>query len=154
MNKDQIVDSSLSKLNELLSRQFQAAEPDFADKAKTAAAQLPGDLAQALSRLAEQRALLKANAAPDTDLLAEFAFHCGQVYEQLAAYRHIQMEMENVVLGPESVSATPLQASQIEPLARFIEVRDRIFRKVADFTLKALLIGLGLLTLGLVLGLI
>ena len=64
------------------------------------------------------------------------------------------MELENVVMGPDSVTATPLESSEIEPLARLIEVRDRVFRKVADFTLKALLVGLALLMAGLVFGLI
>jgi hypothetical protein len=39
-------------------------------------------------------------------------------------------------------------------LSRFLAARDRLFRKVADFTLKFLLIGLGLLVLGLLIGVV
>jgi hypothetical protein len=153
MNKVPNIDACLAKLNELLTRHFHAEAPDFAGKAKTAASQLPNELAQALAELVEARAVLE-KTGPESERFMDFAFQCGCVYERLDAHRRIEMEMENVVIGPESVAANPLQSSQVEPLARFIEVRDRLFRKVADFTLKALLVVLGLLTLGLMLGLV
>ncbi len=154
MNKDLIVDASLAKLNELLAAQFHTDQSDFSSNAHAAASRLPDDLVQPLAGLVETQARLKAAPAVDTEHFVEFAFRCGQVYEQLKAYRQIEMEMENVRMVSGSVEAAQLQASQIEPLARFIEARDRLFRKVADFTLKALLVLLALLTLGLVLGLV
>lgn len=154
MNTHQFLDACLSRLDELLDHQFQTSASDFTGKVNAIAAQLPEEPAQALYEVLGRRAALSAEEAPAPESLADFAFLCGRAYEQLEAWRRIQMEMENVLTGPDSVSATPLQASQVEPLSRFIEARDRIFRKVADFTLKALLIGLGLLILGLVLGLI
>jgi hypothetical protein len=154
MSSQTFLDASLSRLDDLLASQFNAAAPDFAGKAKSAAAELPEDIAQPLLELAGTYGSLRAQAEPSPAALADFAFRCGEVYRSLENHRQIQMELENVVVGSESVSANPLQNSQVEPLARFVEARDRIFRKVADFTLKALLIGLGLLTLGLFLGLI
>jgi hypothetical protein len=154
MNTVPSLDSCLAKLNTLLTQHFHAEAPDFAGKVKAVASQLPNELAQALAELVEMRAELEKAAAPEPERLMDFAFQCGCVYERLDAQRRIEMEMENVVVGPESVATTPLQPSQVEPLARFIEVRDQLFRKVADFTLKALLVVLGLLTLGLVLGLV
>lgn len=149
-----IVDASVARLNELLIRRLRAAGTDFADRARSASGRLPEDLARSLSGLAEAQALLKAETAPEPERLADFAFRCGQLYEQIEAFQRVEMEMENVRLGPDSVEPVPLQSSQVERLTRFVEVRDRLFRKVADFTLKALLIGLGLLMLGLVLGLV
>ncbi|MGZ8218315.1 hypothetical protein [Methylomagnum sp.] len=154
MNTHPFLNTCLSKLDELLDRQFQTSAPDFTSKVNAIAAQLPEEPAQALYELLGRQAALNAETVPAPESLADFAFLCGRAYEQLEAWRRIQMEMENVLTGPDSVSATPLQASQVEPLARFVEVRDRLFRKVADVTLKALLIGLGLLILGLVFGLI
>jgi hypothetical protein len=154
MNTVPSIDSCLVKLGELLTQQFHAEAPDFAGKVKTAAPQLPNELAQALAELVAMQAMLDKAPGPEPERFMDFAFQCGRVYEQLDAHRRIEMEMENAVIGPESVAASPLQSSQIEPLARFLEVRDRLFRKVADFTLKALIISLGLLVLGLVLGLI
>jgi hypothetical protein len=154
MNKNSLIEASLFPLRELLAREFGASAPDFASQVKAAVPRLPDDLAQILAKLENTETILRKEAEPLPEGLADFGFRCGQVYEKLMAHRQMQMELENVVVGPDSVSAAPLQASQIEPLARFVEVRDRVFRKVADFTLKALLIGLGLLTLGLVLGLV
>jgi hypothetical protein len=154
MSHQTFLDASLFKLNELLSGPFGATESDFASRAKSAGAALPEDLALGLRELAGTYGSLQAQSEPSPAALADFAFRCGELHSRLENHRQIQMELENVVVGPESVSTTPLQGGQVEPLARFIEARDRIFRKVADFTLKALLIGLGLLTLGLFLGLI
>lgn len=154
MSSQTFLDSSLFRLNEILVSQFGATEPDFAGKAKSAGSELPEDLAQALGELAGTLGTLRAQAEPAPAALADFAFRCGEVYSKLENQRQIQMELENVLVGPDSVSANPLQSGQADRLAGFIEARDRVFRKVADFTLKALLIGLGLLTLGLFLGLI
>jgi hypothetical protein len=149
-----ILDSSLARLRELLARDFGAEAQDFTEQAKAVVRRLPDDLAQTVAGLESEWAALREQAEPAPERLADFAFRCGQTYAKLATFRQIQMELENVVLGPESVSTAALQTAQIEPLARFVELRDRVFRKVADFTLKAILIGLGLLTVGLFLGLI
>lgn len=154
MSNQTFLDSSVSRFNDLLTGPFGTPKTDFPGMAKSAGAELPEDLDRALRELAANYGSLQAQPDPAPTALADFAFRCGEVYSKLENHRQIQMELENVVVGPESVSANPLQSAQVEPLARFIEARDRIFRKVADFTLKALLIGLGLLTLGLFLGLI
>jgi len=154
MRNDTIIASSLSRLQKLLVHEFGATEGDFTGQVRAATPQLPEDLAQALSALQGLRESVSGPPEATPEQAADFAFRCGQVHAKLEAYRQVQMELENVVVGPESVSATPLQSSQIEPLARFVEIRNEIFRKVADFTLKALLIGLGLLLLGLALGLV
>lgn len=154
MNSNTLIDASLAKLDELLVRNFGARGTDFAGKAETAAAGLPEDLAELLMELRQRLGPLQSVTEPDPQRLVEFAFRCGEVHARLMAYFQVRMELENVVVGPVSIGAAPLQPSEVEPLARFVELRDRLFRKVADFTLKALLIGLGLLTLGLVLGLI
>ena len=152
MNSNLLIDKSLAKLEELIAREFGASGPDFAGRAKTAAAQLPDELAAALRELSGQAEPLRSESDPER--LADFVFRCGDLYARLSAYEQVRMELENVVMGPDSVTATPLESSEIEPLARLIEVRDRVFRKVADFTLKALLVGLALLMAGLVFGLI
>jgi len=154
MNKDSIIEASLAKLGELLAQHFPADALDFAERAKHAADLLPGELANPLAALVEARARIKADSGAGSEQVADFVFRCGQLYEQIKAYRQIEMEMENVRVGSSSVEAEQLQPGQLDLMARFIETRDRIFRKVADFTLKALLIMLGLLTLGLLLGLI
>jgi hypothetical protein len=64
------------------------------------------------------------------------------------------MEVENAIIGLDSVTAEPLAQAQSDQLSRFIASRDRLFRKTADFTLKILLTGLGLLFLGLLLGIV
>ncbi|BBL73646.1 hypothetical protein [Methylomagnum ishizawai] len=145
MNKDSILAASLARLDALIAAEYRADPPDFAAKAQAIGPALPDELAQTLAGLVAAHASLQAEPDPDDARIADFAFRCGQVHEQLRAHRQIELELE------ASAQVPPAQA---EPLARFIEVRDRLFRQVADFTLKALLVMLGLLTLGLVLGLV
>jgi hypothetical protein len=154
LNPEVVVNAGLARLSDLLARQFGATAPEFARQVQAAEDQLPEELARALEELAATAARLRVAASVEAERLADFGFRCGQVYEQLEVFRRLELELENVRLGPASIEASPLQGAQVERLARFIEVRDRIFRKVADFTLKALLVGLGLLTLGLILGLV
>ena len=123
-----------------------------------AAARRPGHArcvaAQALRAIAAQQASLLAAGANDPQQVGEFCFAAGALHEKLRTLLQTEMELESAIVGPDRVSATPLQRAQSDQLARLLETRDRIFRKVADVTLKFLLIGLGLLVLGLVLGLV
>lgn len=138
----------IAQLDALLIDHFQAQGADFAARVQDATPRISQESALALAELARSADSL------DPAQLADFAFRCGRVYEQLEAQRLIDMEMENIRVGFDQVETQPLQAAQLDRVARFIEARDRLFRKVADFTLKAILIVLGLLTLGLVLGVI
>lgn len=154
MNWNTLIDAPLGRLDELLVRDFGAPQGDFAAKAERVAEQLPDELGAALVELRRRLTLLRAETEPDFEHLADFAFRCGELHAGLTAYIQVQMELENVVVGSDRINPTPLAASEVEPLARLVEVRDRLFRKVADFTLKVLLIGLGLMILALVFGLI
>lgn len=148
------VDLCITRLGTLLSTHFNAYQPDFTEKVSAIADDLPEELSELLTKIATRRLLLKQDSDQDITKLAEFSFDCGQLYEKLEEYRRMEMEVENVRQGSFSVSPSPLQSAQVEKLSRFIEVRDRLFRKVADFTLKAILVGLGLLILGLFLGIV
>ena len=154
MSSQTFLDASLSRLNDLLTRHFDATAADFAASAKSAAAELPEDLAKSLGELAASHDALRAHTEPAPAALADFAFRCGELHSKLEEHRLVQMEVENALVGPDSVATTRLQPAQADRLAGFIAARDRLFRKVADFTLKALLIGLGLLILGLFIGIV
>ncbi|CAL1240240.1 hypothetical protein [Candidatus Methylocalor cossyra] len=153
-NNERSVDLYLTKLNDLLTGYFHAAGSDFPSVVKSASAHLPNETAQLLAELAARQAQLRGEDTATADRLADFAFACGRAYEQLSAHRRMEMEAANTLLGPESIQTHPMQSSEVDLLARFVEVRDRWFRKVADFTLKLLLAVLGVLLLGLVLGLL
>ena len=153
-NLQPLIDASLKTLDDSLIHHFGATAPTFAARVEEIAATLPDDVAQPLRALAAQQARLLATAEPDPQAAGDFCFAAGALHEKLRAVLQAQMELESVIVGPGSVSATPLQRAQSEQVSRFIEARDRLFRKVADVMLKFLLIGLGLLTLGLMLGLI
>lgn len=115
---------------------------------------MPEDLAQALRELAALHTRLRSKTVPDPREDTDFCFAAGVLHEKLRAYRQTRMELESTIVGPDSIAPTPLQPAQSDQLARFIEARDRVFRKVADLTLKFLLVGLGLLMLGLLLGIV
>ncbi|MDD1650289.1 MAG: hypothetical protein LUO80_07830 [Methylococcaceae bacterium] len=152
MNLDPLIETSLNALDDILIRSLGATATTFAARAEQVAATLTDDVAQPLRAIAALHARLSANMTPDPRLVGEFCFACGALHEKLGALMQTQMELESAIVGPESISTTPLQRSQSDQLTRLIETRDRLFRKVADLTLKFLLLGLGLLTLGLMLG--
>ena len=154
MTDPTFLDYGLAQLRDLIAQDFGVEARDFTEQARTVARRLPDDLAQIVAGLEAEWAALREHPDPAPERLAGFAFRCGQAHAKLAAFRQVQMELENVVVGPDSLSTAALQAAQVEPLARLVELRDRVFRKVADFTLKALLIGLVLLAVGLFLGVI
>lgn len=154
MNHDPLIESSLQALDDILIRSLGATAATFAARAEQAAATLTDDVAQPLRAIAGLHDRLSASPTPDPRLAGEFCFACGVLHEKLGALLQTRMELESAIVGPDTVSTTPLQRSQSDQLTRFIEARDRLFRKVADLTLKFLLIGLGLLTLGLVLGIL
>lgn len=154
MNQASLIAPSLQTLEEILARDLGLPAGSFAAQAEQAALLLPEDLAQALRELAATLTRLQSRTVPDPLADADFCFAAGVLHERLRAFRQTRMELESTIVGPDSISTTPLQRAQSDQLARFIEARDRLFRKVADLTLKFLLIGLGLLMLGLLLGII
>ncbi len=154
MNFQPLIDTSLRSLDAILIHDLGATTDRFATRAEEVAATLPDEAAQALRAIAAQQASLLAAGANDPQQVGEFCFAAGALHEKLRTLLQTEMELESAIVGPDRVSATPLQRAQSDQLARLLETRDRIFRKVADVTLKFLLIGLGLLVLGLVLGLV
>ena len=154
MNSPFTFETCLQPVDHALSRLPGVGGENFAERAASAVNALPEELSQPLRELLSLYQQLQAQAAPDEKLGPEFCFACGALTEKLRAELQTRMEVESAIVGPDSVSAQPLQGGQSDQLSRFIEARDRLFRKTADLTLKFLLIGLGLLTLGLLLGVI
>lgn len=155
MNQDQFIAASQAGLDALLAERFRLELAGLTRPAlQSAAPTLPAELVQSLTELAETQDRLKSESSADETRLASYAFRCGALHEQLRAWLRVEMEVENARINLDSVEPSLLQPGQEDLMARFVETRDRLFRQVADFTLKALLIVLGLLTVGLVLGLV
>lgn len=119
-----------------------------------AEALLPEDLAQKLCALLNTVKTLELSEAPDARALGETVFALGQLYFEIVALSRAQAEIESAWIGGDRVNPRALEGQQPEQIQKFLALRDRIFRKVADFTLKALLALFGLLVILLVLGLI
>ena len=154
MNAPVTFKTCLQPVDQALSRLPGVSGEHFTERAASAISVLPEELAQPLRELLALYQQVQAQPAPDGQLGLEFCFACGALTEKLRAELQARMEVESAIVGPGTVSAQPLQGAQSDQLSRFIEARDRLFRKTADLTLKFLLIGLGLLTLGLLLGVI
>ena len=154
MNQAPLIENSLKALGDILSRDLGLPAGSFAVQAEQAAPLLPEDVAQPLRELAAALAQLRSRTMPGPREDADFCFAAGALHEKLPALRQTRMELASTIVGPDSISPTPLQRAQSDQLSRSIEARDRLFRKVADVTLKFLLMGLGLLMLGLLLGII
>ncbi len=143
-----------NRLDATLIQTLDIEAPDFRERLQQAAKELPDELARPLREIATAHEALLAADNPDSEAMAGFCFACGILHEQLRAHAQARLEVENTIMGPASVSPSALQPGQSDVLSRFIETRDRLFRKTADWTLKFLLIGLALLALGLAIGVI
>jgi hypothetical protein len=154
MNTTDVMAYSINQLDQYLMSEANASGTSFPARALEAIASLPDDVADELEALLDLHTLLSEGGATDPALVGRFCFTCGSIHQQLLAMQQVQLELESAIIGPDSVTATRLQPEQIDHLSRFIDTRDRIFRKFADTTLKLLLAGLGLMLVGLLLGII
>ena len=121
---------------------------------REALALLPDDLAQKLRGLLEAAERLEHTEAPDPQILGETVFTLGQFHSEIVALSRAQAEIESAWIGTDTVEPRSLEGQQPEQIRKFLALRDRVFRQVADFTLKLLLGLFGLLVVLLILGLI
>ena len=135
-------------LTELLGIQ----EISFEEQMVQAAERLPDDLSRDTLRLL--RELETYEAAKEPILLGDLLFDMGILHEKIRAQSQAQMEIESAIIDLEGVRTASLEIPESERISRFIALRDQLFRKVADVTLKVMLILLALLILGLLLGIV
>lgn len=135
-------------LTELLGIQ----EISFEEQMIQAAERLPDDLSRDTLRLL--RELETYEAAKEPLLLGDLLFDMGILHEKIRAQSQAQMEIESAIIDLEGVRTASLEIPESERISRFIALRDQLFRKVADVTLKVMLILLALLILGLLLGIL
>lgn len=115
---------------------------------------LPDDLSQRLTLLLERAHTLGTRQDADPQEVGTLIFDLGQFHAEVEALSHAQAEIESALFGSASVSPQPLEGKQPEQIRKFLALRDQLFRKVADFTLKLLLGIFALLVVLLLLGLI
>ena len=135
-------------LTELLGIQ----EISFEEQMVQAAERLPDDLSRDTLRLL--RELETYEAAKEPILLGDLLFDMGILHEKIRAQSQAQMEIESAIIDLEGVRTASLEIPESERISRFIALRDQLFRKVADVTLKVMLILLAILILGLLLGIV
>lgn len=121
---------------------------------REAEALLPDDLAQKLRTVLKTAEGFDGTETPDAGALGETVFALGQLHAEIFALTRAQAEIESAWFGSDRVDPRALDGKQPEQIQKFLALRDRLFRQVADFTLKLLLILFGLLVVLLVLGLI
>lgn len=121
---------------------------------REAEALLPDDLAQKLRTILKTAEGFDDTEVPDAGALGETAFALGQLHAEIFALTRVQAEIESTWFGSDRVDPRALDGKQPEQIRKFLALRDRLFRQVADFTLKLLLILFGILAVLLVLGLI
>lgn len=146
------IDNYLARLETCLREDFNTDGTNLAEQLVQFTPIVPAELSGELHALAEQAQAINTSGNPDAALA--WVFHCGQIYQRLQALKYALAEE---TLGQVSLDGRPpldLEITDVDAVARFIAWRDRVFQKVADFTLKALLVFVGLLFLGLVLGIL
>ena len=140
------------RLNHTVTELLGVLGTSFEETMTQAADHLPEDLRrETLRLLADIRAY---QAAPDHAFLGDILFDMGILHEKIRAQSQAQMEIESAIIDLEGVRASPLNTPESERISRFIALRDEIFRKVADITLKAILIIFCLMILGLLIGIV
>jgi hypothetical protein len=130
------------QLETLLRNNFGATGNDLPGLTQSCAANLPDDVLDLLTHLSGQADPVQA------------AFCYGRAVERLNALKQARLAESLGVTGAEGVSLGALPAEDVDTLARLLAVRDRAFKAVADFTLKALMVFGALLLLWLLLQLL
>lgn len=152
MQNELILELCRTRLRIFLAQEFEAVGTDLDATIKIAAELLPSDLADPLIALGQE---LDKGAGPDEpNVVCDLVFRAGQTVEALSAYRRARLDPKEAPMGEDGVVTMPTDPAELDALARLVEWRDRTFRKVADFTLKAILIAAGLLIVAELLGLV
>lgn len=147
------IENYLARLETCLREDFNAEGANLAEQLNQLTPTLPAELSAELQALAEQAQVI-GTTSDDTDAALDWAFRCGEIYQRLQALKYTLAEE---TLGQVSLDGQPplnLEITDVDAITRFIAWRDRVFQKIAEFTLKALLVFVGLLFLGLVLGIL
>jgi hypothetical protein len=148
------IDLGLRRVDTILSEQLRIESGDFEEKIKEAGHILPEDITESLTELRNLKQQLLKDKSGASESVADFIFRCGRAYERLDSFRQNRIASEALAVGPDGIAPEPLEQQQIDAIERLIAVRDRIFRKVADFTLKSLLVFFGLFLIAFFIGLI
>lgn len=85
---------------------------------------------------------------------AELIFRCGQVFERLESLRRSRIADSLSFATADGSLPDDLEMTELDAIARFVAARDRFMKAVANFTLKFLLLLVGLLVLGMLIGVI
>jgi hypothetical protein len=127
------------QLETLLRNNFGATGEDLPALTQSCAANLPDDVLDLLTHLSGQ-------ADP-----VQTAFYCGRAVERLNALKQARVAESLALAGVEGVPLDALPAEDVDTLARLLAMRDRVYKTVADFTFKTLMVCLGLLLIWLLL---
>lgn len=139
----------IEKLEALLADGFSAEGDGLEGKADRLGGELPDDLRQSLRQLAQE----SVGGPGQAEALA-FAFRCGQAHERLEALIQGRLAANIAYVEPDGTPPLELEQGDLDAIARFVKLRDRVLKTVADYTLKFLLVSAVLLILGLALGLV
>jgi hypothetical protein len=154
MDINKTIQPYLGRLEHLLDSHFAAHGDDLTARIDSIRSLLPDDLLALLQDIDKCATQLKLSAQDDSAALADFLFRCGLACEQLETLSQNRAAQSIAALQPDGLPPDEPDETELDAIARFIAARDRILRTVADYTLKALLILLGLFILALVIGLV
>lgn len=141
----------IERLEALLTEGLLAKGDDLEAKLHSVGEELPDDLRELLSELAKDSGGL--DNADKADAI-QFAFRCGLAHERLETLAQNRLAANIAFLAPNGNPPLELEKTDLDAIARFVALRDKILKTVADYTLKFLLVSIILLALGLSLGLI
>ena len=147
------IDTYLNELEKILRQGFAAEGEELRAMFANVESDLPADILNLFQMLSQNLQRLNATAATDGDE-CECIFVCGQLAGRLDALVNQRAAESLMATHAEGLSPEEFAQTDLTAIARFIAVRDKIMRTVADFTLKVLLVVAGLLAIGLLLGLI
>lgn len=96
-----------------------------------------------------------SSSEPSAQEITDFLLDCGAYIERLKHYREMEFAATAAAtVSHDGILPEPLEADDLDAIAKFITWRDRIFRRVADYTLKGLVVCGILFIVGLVFGIL
>ena len=138
----------IQQIENLLGEGFAAEGSGLTAKVRSLGDELPEDLRGLLLTL-------DLDGKEDGDNESQqFAFLCGRAYQQLETLQRQKLESHVAFLAPDGTAPPEMDEKDFDAIARFITLRNRLLKTVADYTLKFLLVSAILLVIGLALGLI
>jgi hypothetical protein len=140
----------IERLEAVLSREFGGQGKNLAERLENA--DIPQEIKGHLRKIVRNAAA--DDASRDPAVAMEVVFLCGQVHERLEALAAARLVEPFHYVEVDGTPGPEIETADIANVAQFVQAWNQFMRKVTDFVLKLLLVGVIVLFIGLLAGVI